>query len=98
MGKVQTLAPDMMKGFGSLFTSVMKEGALPLKYKELIALAMGVGSCCEPCINLHVKKCLNAGATKEEIMEAASVAVVMQGGPAYTYMPAVVDALEANGQ
>jgi AhpD family alkylhydroperoxidase len=98
MGKVQALAPDMLKGFGALFSSVMKDGALPLKTKELIALAMGVGSRCEPCINLHVKKCLDAGATKAEIVEAATVAVVMQGGPAYTYMPAVIDALEANGQ
>ena len=98
MGKLQAAAPDMMKGFGALFSSVMKEGALSLKQKELIALALGVGVRCEPCINLHVKKCLDAGATKEEIIEAAAVAVMMQGGPSYTYMPAVMDALEANGQ
>ncbi len=98
MGKLQALAPDMMKGFGGLFAAVMKDGALSLKHKELIALALGVGVRCEPCINLHVKKCLEAGATKEEIVEAATVAVMMQGGPSYTYMPAVLDALEACGQ
>lgn len=96
MGKVQALAPDVLKGFGALFGAVMKDGALSLKHKELIALALGVAFRCEPCINLHVKKCLDAGATREEIMDAASVAVVMQGGPAYTYLPAVVDAIEAN--
>lgn len=97
MGKLQALAPDALKGFGSLFSAVMKDGALSLKHKELIALALGVSMRCEPCINLHVKKCLDCGATKEEILDAAAVAVVMQGGPSYTYLPMVLDALEASG-
>ncbi|MFH0880763.1 MAG: carboxymuconolactone decarboxylase family protein [Lentisphaerota bacterium] len=97
MGKLHAISPDVIKGFNALFNSVMKDGALSLKHKELIALALGVSLRCEPCINLHVKKCLDAGASKEEILEAAAVAVTMQGGPAYTYLPAVLDALEACG-
>ena len=95
MGKLQQLIPDTLKGFGSLFSGVMKDGALSLKHKELIALAIGCAVRCEPCINLHVKKCLDAGATKEEILDAVSVAVMMQGGPSFTYLPKVLQALEA---
>lgn len=95
MGKLQAAMPDTFKGFNALFTGVMKDGALSLKYKELIAMAVGCAVRCEPCINLHVKKCLDAGATKEEIYEAASVAVMMQGGPSLTYLPKVLHALEA---
>ena len=95
MGKLQGAIPDTIKGFSSLFNSVMKDGALSLKHKELIALAIGCAVRCEPCINLHVKKCLDVGATREEILEAASVAVMMQGGPSFTYLPKVLDALEA---
>jgi len=43
---------------------------------------------------LHVQKCLDAGATKEQILEAASVAVMMGGGPAYTHIPVVMETLE----
>lgn len=96
-GKMQGLMPDTVNGFQALFDGVMKEGALPLKQKELIALAISVALRCEPCISLHVRKCLRAGATKAEILDAVSVCAMMQGGPSFTYLPAVLDALEANG-
>jgi len=90
--KAQT--PDLVTGFGGLFGKVMKAGALDVKQKELIALGIGVAQRCVPCINLHVQKCLQAGLSREQILEAASVAVMMQGGPAYTHIPAVMKALD----
>ncbi|MCL5097757.1 MAG: carboxymuconolactone decarboxylase family protein [Candidatus Omnitrophica bacterium] len=93
--KMKTAAPDIVSGFGGLFASVMKDGALKKKEKELVALGIAVAEHCEPCINLHVQKCLEAGNTPAEIIEAAGVAVMMQGGPAYTHIPFVMDALEA---
>ena len=92
--KMKQLTPDVMMGFGGLFGKIMKDGALSLKCKELIALAIGLALRCEPCIILHVKKCLDAGASREEILEAASVTVMMQGGPSFTHIPLVIDALE----
>ena len=71
----------------------MKDGALSLREKELVALGIGVAQRCTPCIAAHTKKCLDAGATKEQIFEAASVAVVMNGGPAYMHIPVVMDNL-----
>jgi alkylhydroperoxidase/carboxymuconolactone decarboxylase family protein YurZ len=41
-----------------------------------------------------VQKCLDAGATRQQILEAASVAVMMGGGPAYTHIPIVADTLD----
>lgn len=87
-------APDMMNGFGGLFSKVMGEGSITVLEKELIAVAIGVAIQCQPCIKLHVKKCLDTGATKEQILEAASVAVMMSGGPAYTHIPEVIETLE----
>jgi AhpD family alkylhydroperoxidase len=89
--------PDAVHGFSGLFTRVMKDGALSSCEKELIALGIGVTQRCTPCIRLHVQKSLQAGATKEQILEAASVAVMMGGGPAYTHIPIVMDTLEALG-
>ena len=39
-GKLAEAAPEAMKAFGSLKDSVLKEGTLPLKTKELIALML----------------------------------------------------------
>ncbi|RMF74535.1 MAG: carboxymuconolactone decarboxylase family protein [Planctomycetota bacterium] len=87
-------APNIARGFGGLFQAVMKDGALSVREKELIALALGLAERCSPCINLHVEKCLKAGATREQILEAAGVAVMMRGGPAFTYVPQVIHALD----
>ena len=38
---------------------------------------------------------MKAGANREQILETASVAVMMSGGPGYTYLPRVVEALDA---
>lgn len=93
--KVKEQAPDAINGFGNMFAKIMQDGAVPLKTKELIAVAIGVAVQCEPCIRLHVQKCLSVGCTRAEILEAASVAVVMGGGPAYTHLPMVVETLDA---
>jgi AhpD family alkylhydroperoxidase len=93
--KMSKAVPDMVRGFGGLFLNIMKDGALKTKEKELVALGIAVAQRCEPCINLHVSKCLGAGNSPAEILEAACVAVMMQGGPAYTHIPVVMEALES---
>ena len=93
--KMKQQIPSITTGFGTLFSKVMGEGALTVREKELIALGIGVAVKCEPCIRLHVEKSLKAGATKEQMLEAASVAVMMGGGPAFTHVPIVIDTLEA---
>jgi alkylhydroperoxidase/carboxymuconolactone decarboxylase family protein YurZ len=59
---------------------------------------MGLALRCDPCVYAHVEKALRAGATREQVLETAAVAVMMQGGPAYTYLPKVVEALDALAQ
>ena len=95
MKPVRTSMPDLIRGFGGLHHSAMKPGALTVLEKELMAMAIGMALRCENCIYAHVQAALNAGATREQVLEAAGVAVVMQGGPAYTYLPRVVEALDA---
>jgi AhpD family alkylhydroperoxidase len=98
MEKMKKDAPAMFAGFGGLFSKVMTDGAMSLREKELVALGIAVALNCKPCIGAHTKKCLEAGASREQILEAAAVAVVMGGGPAYMHVPEVMDALEALGK
>lgn len=97
MTKVQASAPDTVSGFMGFFKKVMADGAMTSREKELVALGIGVAVQCEACIRLHTKKSLDAGATKEQIIEAASVAVMMAGGPAFTHLGMVIETLEALG-
>jgi AhpD family alkylhydroperoxidase len=98
MQPVKAALPDVIKGFGALHQATMKAGTLTLLEKELIALAIGLAERCENCIYAHVNAALKAGATREQILEAAGVAVLMQGGPTYTYLPRVTEALDALAQ
>ena len=94
-GEMQKDAPKLTSGFMGLFNNVMAEGRLTVAEKEAVALGIAVAVHCKECIRLHVQKCLDAGLSREQILEAAGVAVVMGGGPAFTQVPEVLAALEA---
>ncbi len=94
IGKMKAEIPDTTQGFAGLFGKVMKNGALTTREKELIAIGISVAMRCEPCIRGHVENCLDSGATRQQILEAASVAVMMGGGPAYVYIPVVMETLD----
>ena len=95
MKEVRAAMPDLTKAFGGLHQAAMKAGALSVIEKELIAMGIGLAIRCENCIYAHVQAALRAGATREQIIEAAGVSVMMQGGPSYTYLPRVTEALDA---
>jgi len=71
--------------FRSFMGKAIRDGELSLKAKELMALGMSLLTRCEYCIVWHTYHSLQAGATPEEIYEAAEVAVSMGGGPTMTY-------------
>jgi AhpD family alkylhydroperoxidase len=87
--------PDVLKSFHGLVGKSLEQGALTTKEKEFVALGIAVAQHCTPCIYLHVQKAVEAGATRKEIMEAAGVAVLMGGGPAFTHIAEVIKALDA---
>ena len=96
MNAAKERAPDIGRAFGPFFQGLMKgggEGRLSVREKELVALGIAVAQRCEPCIYAHVEKCLKAGAAPGQVMDAAGVAVMMGGGPVYTYTPIVAAAL-----
>ena len=72
----------------------MADGALPRKVKELIGLALVVEMQCDVCIAFHVRDCLDAGATREEILDALNVVVMQGAGPAMVYAGYAVEALD----
>lgn len=86
--------PEETKAFMQLLQATGKPKALSTKDKELIAVALSVAARCHWCIGFHVKNALDAGATREELIEASYVAVTMAGSPALMYMQFVLKAIE----
>lgn len=87
--------PEVMQGFGALHEAALKPGALDTKTKELIALGIAITVRCDGCIAYHVHDSLQAGASKEEIAETVSVAILMGGGPSVVYG---IEAMQALSQ
>jgi AhpD family alkylhydroperoxidase len=77
--------PDVYRGFGELSKAAFAPGELDTRFKELIALAIGVVHGCDGCIASHARGAARAGATKQEAAEAIGVAFLMMGGPATIY-------------
>lgn len=74
--------PEVYQGFGQLSAAALADGALDVRTKELIALAIGVVEGCDGCIASHGQSAARAGATRQEAAEAIGVTFLMHGGPA----------------
>jgi len=88
MGKLadlQKLSPEIMQAFVAFDSAVFKGGAIPLKFKELIAVAVAVTTQCPYCIEIHSKRAKDAGASGEELVEATLVAAAIRAGGAVTH-------------
>ncbi len=87
--------PETIRAFSGLLQAATKDGALSLKTKELIALAIGVTAHCDGCLAHHAHTLFKAGASREEIVEAVGVAIAMGGGPAAVYAARALRAYDA---
>lgn len=88
LGKIKALkelAPDAMKAFFAFDAAVFKEGALNVKTKELIAVAVAVTTQCVYCIDVHTKKAREAGATDAELAEATLISAALRAGGSVTH-------------
>jgi AhpD family alkylhydroperoxidase len=83
--KMNELAPEVMKAFWAFDKLAIAEGAIPVKYKELMAVAVALTTQCPYCIDIHASNARKAGATEAEIAEAAMVAASLRAGAAVTH-------------
>ena len=79
------LAPDAFKAFIAFDAAALKEGAIPAKYKELMAVAVALTTQCPYCIEIHTKNAKKAGATEVEMAETTMVAAALRAGAAMTH-------------
>lgn len=73
------LEPKMRRIYGEFYREVYYSETkhLDTKTQELVSIAASLVAKCQGCIDGHIKKAISAGATKEEISEAISIALAI---------------------
>lgn len=79
------LAPKSTGAFWKYDQAALADGAVPKKYKELMAIAVALTTQCVYCIEIHRKNALEAGATEEEFAETVHVAAALRAGAAVVH-------------
>lgn len=92
--KRRELAPAPEAAFRAFSEAVFKDGALPRKTKQLIAVAVAHVTQCPYCIHGHTLGARRDGATEAEIMEAIWVAAEMRAGGAFAHSNLALAAME----
>ncbi len=80
-GQARLAAHDHLglKRFLRLDTAAYEDGALSGRTKELLGLTASTVLRCNDCIDYHLEQCVKAGYTKEQIIDALNVALVVGG-------------------
>src|SRR6266542_3205530 len=80
MREMRKLAPEDFNAWLGLNNIVGREnGAIPKKYRELIAIAVSCKTQCPYCLEAHASAAHAAGATREEVVEASLIAAALRG-------------------
>jgi alkylhydroperoxidase/carboxymuconolactone decarboxylase family protein len=79
-GEIGEFEPKLAKQFFEYYGSVFAEGALTVREKSLIALAVSHAVQCPYCIDAYTADTLEKGCTEPQMMEAVHVAAAIRGG------------------
>ena len=85
LAHVGELVPQTMQAFKDWVKLAVADGAIPKKYKELMAIVVALSTQCPYCIEVHRQQAVDAGATETELAEAIHVAAALRAGGAITH-------------
>ena len=79
----EALGTGVNSAFVSLRSEIMKDSALSVKEKSLIALACAVAIPCDSCVEFHKEVAISSGANREEMLEAAAIGGLVRLGSGF---------------
>ncbi|MDE2024764.1 MAG: carboxymuconolactone decarboxylase family protein [Gammaproteobacteria bacterium] len=90
------LAEDnrVIKRVFSVDSLTYEDGALPAKTKELLGLTASMVLRCDDCVSYHIGQCIESGCSKDEIVEAMSVALVVGGTIVIPHMRRAIEFMD----
>ena len=92
-GKIMELGHLGVKRFFNMDSNTYRDGALDGKTKELLGLVASAVLRCNDCIDYHLEQCAKAGYTKDEIIDAMNVALIVGGSIVIPHLRHAVDTL-----
>lgn len=92
--KVMNLDHLGIKRFFNLDSNTYKDGALPSQTKELLGLVASTVLRCNDCIDYHLEQCAKTGSSKDEIVEALNIALVVGGSIVIPHMRHAIKTIE----
>lgn len=90
-------SPELADKFFAYYGAVFTEGALSVREKALIALAVAHTVQCPYCIDAYSKECLQQGADLEQMTEALHVATAIRGGASLVHGMQMLDQVKQLG-
>jgi 4-carboxymuconolactone decarboxylase len=85
-GKIdEEIGGDLQKVLSDMYEDVWKDGALPRKYKHLIALSIALVERQEGQTLKVLDKARRAGASEEEIYETLKLVLWLRGVPSFVH-------------
>lgn len=87
----EAISEELTDAFENLDSQIIMKGSLSVKEKSIITVACAVAVKCEHCVKAHKKKALEAGATMDELLEAAAVAGQVRLGSGFTFASFLLD-------
>lgn len=88
--------PSVVTALYKFKHEIFKEGALSVKEKELIAVALSMILKCDICLEVHAEEARKNGATSEELREAMMVAMYLTGPTAMVWSPVIDKVLQCD--
>jgi AhpD family alkylhydroperoxidase len=85
---------QVVRRFFALDTQTYKDGALPLKTKEMLGLVASLVLRCDDCISYHIAQCKEVGVNRDEFFEVFSVGLVVGGSIVIPHLRRAVDFLD----
>jgi AhpD family alkylhydroperoxidase len=85
---------QVMDLFMQTHANVLRDNVLSFKTKELVAIGISIAIRCTCCLDHHVALAIEAGATREEVIEAIEVAILIGGGPSTHYGALALEAYD----
>jgi len=81
--------------FFNLDAAAYRDGALDARTKELLGLVASGVLRCNDCIDYHLDRCVAAGWSDEELLEALNVALVVGGSIVIPHLRHAVETIDA---
>ena len=95
--RIHETGSQVTKRFFNLDGAAYRDGALDVRTKELLGLVASGVLRCDDCITYHVVRCAEEGVTRQQMVEAFDVVLVVGGSIAIPHVRRAYERMDELG-